>query len=110
MFSELINEFSRIGSTKESRLEAFTKAVSQHEHFTNLIRTHEDVLGKLCESFKLQELPNETVIYTRNSNVKDMYWILQGHIGCWEKKSKEELDYEQRLIGEITALKDSGED
>jgi len=39
-----------------------------------------------------------------------MYWILEGHIGCWEKKSKEELDYEQRLIGEITALKDSGED
>ena len=110
MFSELINEFSRDGSTKESRLEVFSKAVIQHEHLKNLIRTHEDVIGKLCESFRLEELPNETVIYTRNSVVKDMYWILEGQIGCWEKKTKEELDYEQRLLAEITSLKESGEE
>lgn len=101
MFTELINTFSNSQANKSSKLEAFYKAIKPHPHFLSLVRNRESILPQLCENLTLKTFKKKDIIFTRNQAVKDLYWLLEGEVGCWEKKNHDEIEVEIKTIADI---------
>ncbi|EAR86490.2 cyclic nucleotide-binding domain protein (macronuclear) [Tetrahymena thermophila SB210] len=98
-YHNLIQEYQNGNSTMESKQRAFMKAIYQTPHFYNMIKRQEDKINRLVSAFKIREFNRKDIVYRHKQPVKEIYWILEGQMSCWDKKTDQDINTEMKLTG-----------
>ncbi|KAL4512124.1 hypothetical protein ABPG72_005126 [Tetrahymena utriculariae] len=106
-YQNLISEYLNENSTLESKQRAVMKAIYQNPHFYNMIKRQEDKINRLVSAFKIREFNRKDIVYRHNQPVKEVYWILEGQMSCWDKKTDQDINTEMKLTGMYEQFIDS---